>query len=245
MPAKWHKYSYSAQQAERKGIISVLLFLIAFSLIYFLITHFAVTMLTVDSNTMQPTLASGDCIVATPFYRKFSRTEQLFPPLINPQRGDLVIIAPAHPHQRNIITSAVGSFISFISFQRFQPFNGDNPRSELPIIRRIIGFPGDTLYMEDFIVHIKPAGSEHFLTEFELSQNQYNLDILPLPENWTAALPFSASFPEMKLTESEYFVLTDNRITNGDSRIWGPIQGERLGGKVFFRYWPVSGVGRL
>ena len=33
-------------------------------------------------------------------------------------------------------------------------------------LRRIVGLPGDRLYMRDYVLYVKPAGTKHYLTEF-------------------------------------------------------------------------------
>ena len=97
--------------------------------------------------------------------------------------------------------------------------------------------------MKDFILYIKPKNGEHFLTEFEVAENDYNIKIENLPENWDSSLPFSGTYPQITLQEGQYFVLCDNRIASNDSRLWGPMQVEsQIKGRILMRYWPFSRV---
>ena len=41
----------------------------------------------------------------------------------------------------------------------------------------------------------------------------------------------------------EYFVLGDNPADSRDSRGFGPVSGERIIGRVWFRIWPLSSLG--
>jgi hypothetical protein len=152
-------------------------------------------------------------------------------------------VAPAYPDDRNFLLRSMNAIVSFLTFQKIRPFEPEFSWGEKPLIRRLVAFPGDSVYMEDFILHIKPAGSTHYLTEFEVAGRTYNLKLDALPENWTTGLPFSGSYPETRLGDTEFFVLCDNRLSASDSRVWGPVPATRISRKVLLRYWPFSHFG--
>lgn len=243
MPAKWHKYSYSAQRAERLTILSFIFLAVFIFLVFALVNKYLVTMYFIDSATMEPAISSGDCVITTPLYGYKSMDNQLFSLLIASKRGDLIVITPAYSNDTNLFLQVTNSLVSFLTFQLIRPFDHKDSWGEKPVIRRLAAFPGDSLYMENFILHIKTAGSSHFLTEFEISEQNYDITVDDLPENWSSALPFSGSFPEITLKSDEFFALCDNRKSANDSRIWGPLALDRLQGKVLFRYWPISHFG--
>ncbi len=238
MPAKWHKYSYTAQREERKTLVLILIFLLVLLVLFTLIHNYAVTMYRIQSETMQPTLSPEDRVISTPLYSTEPLEENGLSILVPARRGDLVVISPANSDQPGKIKRILRSFVSFVTFQRIIPFSSKDTPGKKPVIRRLLGFPGDTLYFESGILHIKPAGTSHFLTEFELVERSYELQIEPLPDNWDSGLPFSYSFPETTLGGDEYFVMCDNRRNAGDSRIWGSTGRARIIGKVLVRYWP-------
>jgi len=242
MPAKWHKYSYTAQREERKPFILILTFLLFLLVLFTLIHNHAVTMYRIQAETMIPTLSPEERVISTPLYSTQPVEEKGFFLLASAKRGDLVVISPANTDQPGRLKRLVRPLVSFITFQRIIPFSAHDTPGKKPVIRRLLGFPGDTLYLESGILHIKPAGSSHYLTEFELVDRSYELRIDPLPDNWDSTLPFSHSFPEITLADDEFFVLCDNRLMAGDSRIWGSTRRDRIIGKVLFRYWP---IGRL
>lgn len=97
--------------------------------------------------------------------------------------------------------------------------------------------PGDTLYIQDYIVYVKPQEQDFFLTEFELCKRPYNIHIYSIPAEWDGLGPFKDMEP-ITLGEDEYFVLADNRIEAVDSRLYGPVKQNRLKGKVLFEYFP-------
>lgn len=245
MPAKWHKYSYSAQQAERKRVLAVLIILILVSAVYALTSNLLVSTYRMNTEAMEPVLSTGDTLVITTLYRKLPTQTASLLPAGEPRRGDLVLIAPRYKPEIHPVLAIIDSFTSFVTFQRIQLFAGTRNYSNQPTIRRLIGFPGDTLYIKDFIVHVKPRTSGHFLTEFEMTDTPYDVRITALPAGWTDNLPFSGNFDQIVLDDDHYFVLADNRLEAGDSRLWGPIPARLISGKVLLRYWPLSRFGTL
>lgn len=94
-------------------------------------------------------------------------------------------------------------------------------------IKRIIGLPGETIEVKNNKIYV----DGHPLEE----------KYLP-PEYVTRPGPYSAQGPKT-LTQGEYFVAGDNRNHSSDSRTWGPVDFDRIVGKVFFRYWPPGSMG--
>jgi len=93
-------------------------------------------------------------------------------------------------------------------------------------------------------VMVRIAGSDHFLTEYEVSGRVYEADSSPVPEGWAQEFPLSGAYPEIELKEGQYFVLGDNRTSALDSRAYGPIDRSRFIARVLFRYWPFRDFGR-
>lgn len=238
MPAKWHKYSYTAQRKERLALVSVVVYLIILAFLFILVNTFAITMYQIETTVMEPALNGGDRVLTTPLYCLNPGVPQFISQFTEPKRGELAVIAPLHKKQESVFVSILNACSAFLTFQQIHIFESRYDIGEKPALRRIVALPGDTLFMENFILHVKPRDSQHFLTEFELSSESYDLNLDPLPKDWDETLPFSASFPEMTLGENEYFVLTDTRRSSSDSRIQGIIPAERIRGKVLARYWP-------
>ena len=107
------------------------------------------------------------------------------------------------------------------------------------LIRRVIGLPGDTVYVKNCVVYVKPADSSHFLTEFEVSQKKY--DIISTNSN-NENIDLLKDSKEITLGNDEYFVMSDNRVSSIDSRLWGAIKSDQIQGKVLLRYFPLNKI---
>jgi len=101
-------------------------------------------------------------------------------------------------------------------------------------LKRIVALPGDIIKIKDCRVYISKGGST-----FEL-QEQYLLDVVCTPDG-----PQIKEGRSIRLGEDEYAVFGDNRGNSVDSRFFGFVDGERIQGRVVFRFWPVSKVGFL
>ncbi|QSH91268.1 signal peptidase I [Treponema medium] len=225
--------SYTERRAKRFKILRIAFIVFLLFILYQLISSYIIATYRIQADTMQPTFSSGDMIITTPFYSTQKDIE----------RGTLVMVEPiARPHQ-NFFEKTVQKVVAFFTFQLINPFASKQPSQAKPFVRRVVGIPGDTIYMEDFVLHIKTKNGGHFLTEFEVTENDYNVKTENLPENWDTTLPFSGAYPEIMLKEGEYFVLCDNRIASSDSRLWGPLQmATQIKGRILMQYWPFSRI---
>ena len=226
MTAKYRNFSYTARREHRNKVFFII-FLVLFAFFsYILITSYLLKTYRLQTDTMLPEISTGDMVLASFIYAPVSA-----------KRGDLVLIDGTSSQTKSFLKSAVNSITGFFTFQLLRPFDlqSENAYS----IRRIVGLPGDTLYMENFVLHIKTKDSEHFLTEFELTQKNYDIEVKDLPQSWDLSLPFSGTYPKTVLKEGEYFVLCDNRIITDDSRLWGAVKGDKkICGKIILKYWP-------
>jgi len=93
-------------------------------------------------------------------------------------------------------------------------------------IKRIIGLPGETVTVANNSVTI--TNSEH-PTGFVLDENYIATEV---SGNQTT-----------KLSDSEYFVMGDNRPASSDSRAWGPLPRNMIVGRAFLRVLPIGKAG--
>jgi signal peptidase I len=92
-------------------------------------------------------------------------------------------------------------------------------RSELPLIKRLIALPGDTVEIHDGAVFI----------------NQ-----LRLTESYLSVATDCTAYCNLTLGPNEYYFLGDNRPVSRDSREFGPVHGDNVVGRVILRFWPLS-----
>lgn len=97
---------------------------------------------------------------------------------------------------------------------------------EKDFIKRIIGLPGDTVMLD--------SGSV-FVNGNKLDEGTYLASSVK-----TFGGAFLADKQSVKVPEDNYFVLGDNRSFSSDSREWGFVPREKIIGKSFFVYWPVT-----
>ncbi|RMH00405.1 MAG: signal peptidase I [Chloroflexi bacterium] len=112
--------------------------------------------------------------------------------------------------------------INNLSYYFNDPQRGDiivfrHPASDLNLIKRVIGLPGD---------HI------------EIANQQVKVNGVVLDEPYIKDPPrYSGSWD---VPEGHYFVLGDNRNNSSDSHSWSYLPRENIIGKAMLIYWPPS-----
>lgn len=227
MNKKIYEYSYKLKKEKQHKDIMIFVYIIL--AILFLSITFTIFIFPVrqQSTSMTPNIKKQSVMMVTPLVK-------------SPGRGDVVILKPFNREKNSILKMIAASITSFCTGRQVQILQNKDFPGTSSQIRRIIGIPGDTIYIDDFIAHVKPAGEKHFLTEYEMTNKNYNLDITFLPDNWDYTNGFSDSSKTIVLGSDEYFVLCDNRNVYDDSRIWGPVNQSFIGGKVLFCYFPFN-----
>jgi len=90
------------------------------------------------------------------------------------------------------------------------------PGEEIPLIKRVVALPGET---------VKVRGG-HVLVNGQ-----------PLEEPWVTNWG-GRDYPATVVPPLHVFVLGDNRPSSRDSRSFGPVAIEQLVGHAIFVYWP-------
>jgi signal peptidase I len=96
-------------------------------------------------------------------------------------------------------------------------------RSTVPLIKRVIGLPGDTVEIRDNRVYVNGESLE----EGYLDQ------------------PTKGLMAPRLVPEGFVLVLGDNRQASNDSRSFGVIADDDVIGRAWFRYWPLDRAGLL
>lgn len=112
--------------------------------------------------------------------------------------------------------------INNVTYYLDEPERGDiivflHPRSDLNLIKRVIGIPGDHVEVRDGQVIV--------------NQVVLNEPYLAAPPNYSGI---------WDVPDGQYFVLGDNRNNSSDSHSWGFLPIGNILGKASIIYWPPS-----
>ena len=101
----------------------------------------------------------------------------------------------------------------------------DNPRGDL-YIKRIVGMPGETLYIENGSVYVQRPEADTFERIYEGFLNPNDLP--------------RCNFGPITVPENAFFVMGDNRNNSLDSRHWTNqfVYENNILGRAIFRYYP-------
>lgn len=123
-----------------------------------------------------------------------------------------------HTDQRLIIEKV--SYHFYIP-QRSDVVVIDVTDSDLPLIKRVIGLPGEIIEVRSNQVYI-------------------NGQLLDEPYLHSFAQP---DFAPVRIPDGQVFVMGDNRFDSRDSRAFGPIPVDQILGRAWVSYWPVEDIG--
>lgn len=183
-------------------------------LIVLLLRSFVIEPFRIPSNSMMPTLLTGDFILVSKYSYgiRLPVIDTMVMPTGTPERGDVVVFR--YPEDM-----------------------------KTPFIKRIVGLPGDRIDYRDKTLYINgeemeqgPAvryagyGSGAVMDGANLIQERifdYRHPILIRPGS------FSRETRSVVVPEAHYFVLGDNRDHSRDSRYWGMVPDEMLIGRAF------------
>ena len=119
--------------------------------------------------------------------------------------------------------------------------------TELILVKRVIGVPGDRIHLRGGIVYLNGiAQNEPRATQpTALNYDPYRDDFPSLPADnvpgvtatWTLNLPTHIEGQNLVVPADSYFVMGDNRTNSLDGRYWGFVPRKNLIGRPLFVYW--------
>ncbi|MBU1037080.1 signal peptidase I [Patescibacteria group bacterium] len=94
-------------------------------------------------------------------------------------------------------------------------------------IKRVIGLPGESVEIKDGSIYIYDSFHQEGI---KLSEEDYLVNPVYIPGDKS----------KVTLGDNEYYLVGDNRGNSLDSRSFGPVEVERIQGKVFLRALPLD-----
>ncbi|MBQ9266872.1 MAG: signal peptidase I [Clostridia bacterium] len=202
------KKSVSREILEWLGCI-VAAFVVALIIKYFIFTPTLV-----KQGSMTPTILDGERVIINRLVRTFHGD-------IN--RGDIVTLEKPssilEDEQIAVYSEVKGLKNKFLYYVL--------ELTKTSYIKRVIGMPGDHLYISDGKVYI----------------NDEVLDEPYLEEGLQT--PRKGMFYDVVVPEGYVFVMGDNRTGSSDSREFGCVPLDKIEGRVSFRIWPLSKFGKV
>ena len=218
-------FSYQMKKERRRRIGFVILFFICLYIFINVVISYLIYPVRQNSVSMIPDIPEKSVVMVSPVAGNF-------------ERGDVVLLESRFSPKKNFFISQVNRLVRFFTAQQISLFEHNDLPSSKYHVRRVVGMPGDTIYMRDYVLYIKPAGERHFLTEFEIVEEPYNVTFYVPPADWDTEIGVKGSFDEITLGYNEYFVLADNRKSSDDSRLWGAVKKDEIAAKVLMCYFP-------
>ena len=223
------EYSYELKKQNKRKVFFTILYFILIYVFLNIIFSFFLFPVKQSSISMQPDFPENSISFITKIYPA-------------PKRGDVVLLERRIGKEHKIFEKVWHNVSMFFTAQQYDSYVDKSFPDTNNQLRRVVGLPGDEIYMKDYVIYIKPAGEKHFLTEFELSEKPYNLTFITPPVEWDGSVGVKGSFDSIILADDEYFVLGDNRISSSDSRLWGPVKKQDIEGRILLRYFPIKSI---
>jgi len=196
--------------------------------IYLVVKTLFIEAFRIPSGSMIPTLLVGDWL----FVNKLAYgptipfTNKHLPGYTHPRHNDVVVFVS--PHQSD------------------EAQQGHDPTPTL--VKRLIGMPGDTLYMRSGLLHINgipqpqgraaqgnPKGDPNSIDP--LFSWQHTVEIKNSRFGPPPAQPTHDNWGPLLVPADHYFMMGDNRYCSKDSRYWGLVPRNNVRGRPLFVYY--------
>ena len=166
MASNVYDFSFELKKNLQKKITFIILLVFTFFLVFTLIFNFLLFPSRIQSEAMSPQMIENSFV----YVYRTDLTGRFFWQLKNVYRGDAVYIEPSQNEKLSVYKRVINLFTKFFSFQLFTAYSPENTISGTPSFRRVVGLPGDTIYMKDYLLYIKPADSTHSLRNLSLQK---------------------------------------------------------------------------
>lgn len=171
---------------EKKKHVILVINIVVLFVIVGLITNFIIYPVRQKSISMSPDYSAQSVIMVSPIAKKVNR-------------GDVFLIESRIPNDASVLERLCDYIVKFFTANQISILNNDDNYLSNSQLRRVVGLPGDTIYMRDYVTYIKPAGEKHFLTEFEITKKTYDVTFYVPPTQWDSSIGIKGSFDEIEL----------------------------------------------
>jgi signal peptidase I len=192
--------------------------------IYLFIKTLFVEAFRIPSGSMIPTLLVGDWLFVNKlaYGPSIPFTDSRLPGYTNPKRGDVMV---------------------FVS-----PYQADNAPDFTPtLVKRLIGMPGDTLFMRDGVLNLDGVPQRQSFAASNPSGNngdvnpdfdwQHKIEAKNTRFGPPPAQPTLGNWGPLIIPADHYFMMGDNRYCSKDSRYWGVVPRGNIRGRPLFVYY--------
>jgi signal peptidase I len=174
----------------------------------------------IPSGSMEPTLAIGQRVLVNRIGMDFS----------DPHVGEIVVFHPPRDAEHQVC----GPQPHVIKPGGAACAEPEPEHSSVNFIKRVVGAPGDEIYIREGHVYRKARGTSQFVAEKDSYIKQ------------CAGGVGECNFPTpIKVPPGHWFMMGDNRGESDDSRFWGPVPTGWIIGGAFATYWPIDRIGIL
>jgi len=189
------------------GLISEVLSTVLPALLIVLVVNLFLAQATrVEGQSMEPNIHNNERLVVEKVSYRFHL----------PERGDIVVLKPPNWEPLQLEQRIVAWFCTVLPL---------DCASEIPdpLIKRVIGLPGETIEIREGNVYI----NGQLLEEPYLQQATYG------------------TLSSRVITPDHVFVMGDNRGASNDSRSFGEVALYNIIGRAWLRYWPAEDLGMV
>lgn len=178
------------------------------------IQQFLVKPFRIPSESMVPTLEVGQRVLVDRVSPRFSE----------PERGDVIVFKPPKGADDDAEVQCAEDVPGAACAKAV------DGRSDTNFIKRVVGVPGDELYIEGGRVYLKGK------------DGRFRQQKEPFIRPDSACETCNLKKP-IKIPKDHFFMMGDNRGNSTDSRVWGPVPKDWVIGGAFFTYWPPKRIG--
>jgi signal peptidase I len=183
----------------------------------------------IPSGSMESTLLVGDHLVVD---RITLMPPASWMPLIRyrePRRGDIVV------------------FIKPVYQPGIDPTDADGTPQYIPLVKRLIGVPGDHIHLRNGIVIVngvaqpvgpaQPTTTDNFNKFLDDFPALSPAEIPGATESWAVTFSNHVQDGDLVVPPGMYFMMGDNRHNSLDSRFWGFVPRANIIGRPLINYW--------